>query len=467
VEAQTVDLSKRYDPRTNARQVVFHTAPETYKLYGGAMGGGKTAALINEGQQLNLDYPGNFGLLIRKTWPSFQDSVLPQMEKFIDSRLITPNGWNHSSKYITYRNGSRTRYGGLGDRPDDWEKWMSGEYGWIAIDQAEQFTQLEFQMLATRLRLKLPGILYFFLLSCNPNIGWIKELFVESNRDDHIFVPALPTDNQKNLPDDYIPRMKKILTPKQQEALLDGSWEAVGEPDNVYAYLEIQRAQKQVRKASMPVEIGADVARSGDDETVIVLREGLRVSIYSKAQGHDTMKTTGKIWQLCRERIVPKWGPELGVITIKVDADGLGAGVVDRLKEQRQDKEEQYTDQMLEKLEPEEVEELRKAGYRLRIKIVEIHGSGKAKEPAKFKNQRAEIHFGLLELLPDLDLPEDREVATQLMSLKYKVNSAGQFQIMPKEEIKKKLGRSPDQAEAIIYSLADIKPAAEPRMWRA
>ena len=81
MEVQTIDLTKRYDPRTNARQVVFHTAPETYKLYGGAMGGGKTAALINEGQQLNLDYPGNFGLLIRKTWPSFQDSVLPQMEK--------------------------------------------------------------------------------------------------------------------------------------------------------------------------------------------------------------------------------------------------------------------------------------------------------------------------------------------------------------------------------------------------
>lgn len=465
MEVQTIDLTKRYDPRTNARQIVFHTAPETYKLYGGAMGGGKTAALINEGQQLNLDYPGNFGLLIRKTWPSFQDSVLPQMEKFIDTRLV--DNWNHSSKYVTYKNGSKTRYGGLGDRPDDWEKWMSGEYGWIAIDQAEQFTELEFQMLTTRLRLRLPGILYFFLLSCNPNIGWIKEIFIESNRDDHIFVPALPTDNQKNLPIDYIPRMKKTLTPKQQLALLDGSWEAVGEPDNVYAYLEVQKAQKRSLPASMPIEIGADVARSGDDETVIVLREGLRVSIYSKAQGHDTMKTAGKIWQLCREKIIPKWGPELKEIKIKVDADGLGAGVVDRLKEQRTDKEEQYTAQMLEKLEPKERGELQKVSYRLRLKIVEIHGSGAAKEPAKFKNQRAEIHFGLLELLPNLDLPEDREVATQLMSLKYKVNSAGQYQIMPKDEIKKKLGRSPDRAEAVIYALADIKPTAEPRMWRA
>lgn len=443
MEVQTIDLTKRYDPRTNLKQMDFHEAPEEYKLFGGAMGGGKTAALINEGQRLNLNYPENFGLLIRKTWPSFHDSVFPQMEKFIDKRLVAD--WNHSSKHITYKNGSKTRYGGLGDRPDDWEKWMSGEYGWIAIDQAEQFTELEFEMLATRLRLKLPGILYFFLLSCNPNIGWIKERFIESNQPDHIFIPSLPTDNAANLPGDYIARMEKILTPKHKKALLEGDWEAVGEPDNVYAYLEIQQAIERQVSASLPVEIGVDVARSGDDESVIALREGLKVRIHSQAKGHDTMRTTGEIWKCCRETAA-RWGSELAEIKIKVDADGLGAGVVDRLQEQRQEKEEQY---------------------KLRIKIIEIHGSGKAKEPAKFKNQRAEIHFGLLELLPDLDLPLDREVTTQLMSLKYKINSAGQYQIVAKDDIKKKLGRSPDQAEAIIYALADVRPKAEPRVWRA
>lgn len=462
MEVQTIDLSKRYDPRTNARQMVFHAAPETYKLYGGAMGGGKTAALINEGQQLSLDYPGNFGLLIRKTWPSFQDSVLPQVEKFIDTRLIAD--WNHSSKHITYKNGSKIRYGGLGDRPDDWEKWMSGEYGWIAIDQAEQFTELEFQMLATRLRLKLPGILYFFLLSCNPNIGWIKGTFIESNRDDHIFIPALPTDNQANLPVDYIFRMKKILTPKQQQALLDGDWEAVGEPDNVYAYLEIQKATKRHTTPSLPIEIGVDVARSGDDESVIVLREGLQVRIYSQAKGHDTMRTTGKIWRCCQE-VIPRWGPELKEIKIKVDADGLGAGVVDRLKEQRHEKGEQYTAMILKAVGKKKREELVKAEYRLRIRILEIHGSGRAREPAKFKNLRAEIHFGMLSLLSELDLPTDREVTTQLMAIKYKINSAGQYEIMAKDQIKKKLGRSPDQAEGVIYALAALKPQSEAKIW--
>ncbi len=461
---QTIDLSQLYDPRTNAKQMEFHKAPEMYKLFGGALGGGKTGALINEGIQLNLDTPGNFGLLMRKTWPSFRDTLLPQLEKFLDERLIAD--WNHSYKWILFKNGSRIRYGGIGDKPDDWEKFMSGEYGWIALDQAEEFTEKEFIMLATRLRLNVPGIRYFFLLSCNPNIGFLKERFIESNRDNHVFIPSLPTDNVANLPPNYIDNMKEILTPQLIKALLEGDWEAIGEPDNVYAYLEIQQAAKRQQKPSLPVELGVDVARSGDDESVIALREGLRVRIHSQAKGHDTMKTTGKVWELC-QKTVARWGPELPKITIKVDADGLGAGVVDRLKEQRLEKEAQYTYQALETIKPKEREDLQQTGYRFRIKVIEIHGSGKAKEPARFKNLRAEIHFGLQELLPDLDLPDDREVLTQLMAIKYKINSAGQIQIVAKEDIKKNLGRSPDQAEAVIYALADVRPKTEPRVWRA
>jgi len=463
VEYETVDLSQRYDPRRNKKQLLFHAAPETYKLFGGAMGGGKTAALINEGNQLNLDYSGNFGLLMRKTWPSFRDTVLPQLEKFLDLRLV--RDWNRSEKMITYINGSRIRYGGVGERPDDWEKFMSGEYGWIALDQAEQFTEKEFIMLATRFRLNIPGIRYFFLLSCNPNIGWIKERFIEKNMKDHIFIPSLPSDNIANLPASYIPMMKDILTPQLIKALLEGDWEAVGEPDNVYAYLEIQKAVKRHLKASLPVEIGCDVARSGDDETVIVLREGLRVRIHNQAQGHDTMRTTGEIWRCCQEKIIPQWGADLDQIKIKVDADGLGAGVVDRLKEQRREKKELYTEMILRAVSKEKREELVKAEYRLRIKILEIHGSGKAREPAKFKNLRAEIHWGMHELLPELDLPLDRELTTQLMAIKYKVNSAGQYEIMAKSKIKEKLGRSPDKAEGVIYALAALRPQSEAKIW--
>ena len=457
-----IDLSARYDPTRNDKQMEFHTAPEMYKLFGGALGGGKTAALINEGIQLNLDYPGNFGLLLRKTWPSFRDTVLPQLEKFLDSRLVT--NWNKSEKQIDMINNSRVRYGGIGDRPDDWEKFMSGEYGWIALDQAEQFTEKEFMMLATRLRLNLPGIQYFFLLSCNPNIGWIKERFIENNKEDHVFISSLPTDNLANLPANYISNMKKILTPVYVKALLEGDWEAVGEPDNVYNYIIAQKAKHRKLERGLPVEIGADVARAGDDESIIVLREGLRITLHNKAQGHDTMRTTGEIWKCCQDRIIPHWKDRISSISIKVDADGVGGGVVDRLKEQKSEKQTLYTTMILDRLNEEDRKKRVEEGYKLRIKILEIHGAAKAKDKVRFKNQRAEIHWGLRELLEDLDVPNDRELITQLMALKYKQNSAGQIEIIPKDKIKEKLGRSPDYAEAVIYSLADIKPII-PMIW--
>ncbi|GAH64651.1 unnamed protein product, partial [marine sediment metagenome] len=264
------------------------------------------------------------------------------------------------------------------------------------------------------------------------------ERFIESNKPDHIFIPALPTDNQANLPEDYIARMKRILTPKQQKALLEGNWEAVGDPDNVYAYEDVQKAMRKNLKGTLPVEIGCDVARSGNDQSIVVLREGLKVRVHSKAQGHDTMRTTGEIWKCCHSTVIPKWKDLLDKITIKVDADGVGGGVVDRLKEQQTEKEELYTAMIIKMVSKEKREELMRTGYKLQIEIIEIHGSGKPKDPVHFKNLRAEIHWGLQELLGDLDLPDDREVSSQLMALKHKTNSAGQIVIIPKEEIKAK-----------------------------
>ena len=466
----TVDLSRVYDPRRNEKQLLFHRAPETYKLFGGAMGGGKTAALINEGIALSFDYPGNFGLFMRKTWPSFRDTVMPQFERFLARELIAD--WNRSDKMILLRNGSRIRYGGLGDDPDDWQKFMSGEYGWIAWDQAEEFTEEEFRMMATRLRLRLAGIRYFFLLSCNPTQGWIKPRFIEKREPDHVFIPSLPTDNVENLPAGYIPRMREILEDKNLiEAYLEGNWDAVGEPDNVYGYGKVAAAMARTVEPSEPVEIGNDVARSGDDETVIALREGMRVSIIHTAKGHDTMRTAGENWRIVRERILPRWGERLRKLRIKVDADGLGAGVVDRLQEQRKEKEEELTGLILGALPKERAEKLKAEGYRLNLEVVEIHGAGKPRQPAKFRNLRAEIHWALREVLDSVALPQDPELRTQLLSIKYRINSAGQIEIEPKEEIKKRLGKgrecggSPDRAEAVIYALADVRPR-EVHAWR-
>lgn len=431
----TIDLRNLYDPTRNKKQMLFHRAPQRYKLFGGAMGGGKTAALINEAIQLSLDYPGNFGLLIRKTWPSFKDTVLPQLEKFLPLELVKK--WNHTDKIIILKNNSKIRYGGLGDDPKkDWRKFMSGEYGFIAIDQVEEFTEKEFEMLATRLRLKLPGIRHFFLMTCNPSEGWLKERFIERNLPNHIFIPSLPEDNKANLLEDYMERMREILPPELQRAFLEGDWTVLSSKNHVFEYKLLQEAMKREVERGRPIAIGVDVARSGSDETVIAVREGLRAEIFSIARGHDTMRTVGEIWRCVYERLYPVWGKGLSEFSIIVDADGIGAGVFDRLKEQKREKE-----QMLN----------------AKINLVEIHGAGRSDNPTQFKNLRAQIHWGFRELLPVVSLPDSHELLSQFLSITYDIHSSGQIQIKSKEKIREELGRSPDRAEAIIYSFASTK----------
>lgn len=453
----TVDLTSRYDPRTNPKQMMFHSAPEMYKLYGGALGGGKTGAIINESLQLLFDFPGNFGLLMRKTWPSFRDTVFPQLEKFTPKELVS--AWNHTDKLIEFINGSKLRYGGIGDGPNDWQKFMGGEYGFIALDQAEEFTEQEFKMLSTRLRLKVPGVRYHFLMTCNPSQGWLKERFIESSRPNHVFIPALPIDNLVNLPDDYIRNLMEILDEHQVEALLKGSWDAAEAPDDVFGFLPINEAFSRAPDLAVvfPLEYGVDVARSGDDKSVITRREGMTVRLVASLQGFDTMKVTGQVWaDIFKLPLVKHIKAGLRKIRIKVDADGIGAGVVDRLVELKPEKEAQVMELLKKELPAKEYEELMKTGFKFRFEIVEIHGAASAREKARYKNERAEIHWGMRVLLKDLALPLPREVMSQFFALKYKHNSAGQIEIIPKEEIKKKLGRSPDEAEAVIYALAAV-----------
>ncbi|GAG93842.1 unnamed protein product, partial [marine sediment metagenome] len=49
------------------------------------------------------------------------------------------------------------------------------ELGWFGIDQAEQITERQFLLLDGRLRLVLPGIKYYALLTANPEPGWLRD----------------------------------------------------------------------------------------------------------------------------------------------------------------------------------------------------------------------------------------------------------------------------------------------------
>lgn len=170
-----------------------------------------------------------------------------------------------------------------------------------------------------------------------------------------------------------------------------------------------------------PNVLGVDVG-AGGDESVIYWRIGRRARLWRKQRTPDTMELVG----MCVEAV-----RETGASVVNVDRTGVGQGVVDRLRE------------------------LRAQG------IHEAHIEGvmvgaKAQRPDRFVKLRDEIWWEVGRHLSeqgawDLSDVDDVTIA-QLTAPKYSFDSAGRVKVEKKEETKKRLGRSPDLADALLLA---------------
>jgi len=179
----------------------------------------------------------------------------------------------------------------------------------------------------------------------------------------------------------------------------------------------IEHAQRRTLEPNGVNHLGVDVARMGGDETVIYQRRGPVVRLIHSSRGLDTMQTVGHIIEALR---VSK------ASIAHVDADGLGAGVVDRLVEQKHP-------------------------------VKPAHGGTRPRDPERFLNRRAEWFWTLRELFEsgeiDID-PNDDELAAQLSSLKWKLNSRGQIVIESKDDMRRRGLVSPDRGDGVAYCFA-------------
>lgn len=168
-----------------------------------------------------------------------------------------------------------------------------------------------------------------------------------------------------------------------------------------------------------PGQFGFDVARYGSDKTVGYRNRGGVIRMVYESSKSSTMTTAGVIKQHI--------GPLVGGVPAVIDVVGLGAGVVDRLREQK-------------------------------VKgVIAFNASDKAVDPSRFVNRRAEVYWSFREAMErgDVDLPpqgEDDDLKAQLGSIKYKITSDGRIQIESKEEMKKRGLPSPDHADAAVMA---------------
>lgn len=205
-------------------------------------------------------------------------------------------------------------------------------------------------------------------------------------------------------------------------------------------------------KRSNIVIIGCDVARYGDDETVIYLNDRGILHMVRNYRGQNLMWTAGELVSVYREFIVAEQNREnearrnheeyhaySGQIYVQLDDTGLGGGVTDRLREVK--KEQRLS----------------------RMAIVPINAAEKIETdtPAgklsaqRYNDLTTDMWASLRDHLRNKDIVvEDNDVAfAQISGRKYSMASNGRLAIEPKKDMKKRGLDSPDRGDAIAMAL--------------
>lgn len=203
------------------KQLKFHKAPHKFKLYGGAMGSGKSVALCAEVIRLAITFPGNSVLLARHTLKEAKRTTLRTLFELLPPKIVA--NYNKTDGIVDLKNGSEILFSDL----EHGEKLKSLNLGAFAIDEGTETTDEIFMMLTTRLRKKLPGIKYFGLLASNPEPGWVKDRFITRPSPDYLYVEALTRDNP-HLPPEYVKELERDLPPIWKAKYLYGSWDDFG-----------------------------------------------------------------------------------------------------------------------------------------------------------------------------------------------------------------------------------------------
>ena len=184
--------------------------------------------------------------------------------------------------------------------------------------------------------------------------------------------------------------------------------------DGIVPLSAVKAAASRQATGEGPVIVACDVARSGADKTVVIRRQGNVARIIHRVQGADLMSTAGFLADYVANHVVDY---------LVVDEVGIGAGVVDRLRE-------------------------------LGVKQLFPFSGGQSPSPQnreRFVNRIAEAWWDVREWLVEdreADIDDDVALIAQLSSRRFEIQSDRKTRLEPKE----KLPKSPDEADALAMA---------------
>jgi len=455
--------SQMWTPHSEPQWMAYESEADEL-LYGGAAGGGKTDLLI--GVALNLHIRS---LIFRRELTDVDDMVDRSMEIINDRKR-----WNANKHVWSLPHGRAIRFGAM-QHEKDWEKWRGRARDFYGFDELTQFTEMQYRNPISWNRSTIPGQRCRVVAASNPPTNadgeWVirywgawlddqhphparpgelrwytsiegKDRECENNTPiklptgetvkprSRTFIPAKLSDNPFLKDTDYAARVAAAPEPLRSQ-LLYGDWKAGRKDDpwqcipTRWVELAIKRWRDMQPPASPMTCAAVDVARGGDDKTVLAKRFDHYVAGLVKMPGSDTPNATPVVNLIAAHMT--------GDAPVAIDVIGVGASVYDQSR-------------------------INLTGRRV-VAINFAEGSHARDRSQKFRmiNKRAEAYWKLREALdPDyganLALPDDPELKADLCAPRWELTAQG-IKIESKDDIKKRIGRSPDCGDAVAMTM--------------
>lgn len=449
-----------WTPNKGRQTEALHTeAFET--LYGGCAGGGKSDLLLGLARTQHVR-----SLLVRRTYTELEDTLISRSLEYYGD----PRHYNQGRHVWRLPDGNQIRFRHLQHEKDVLAH-KSAAYDLIAFDELTEFTEFQYLYLISRARTTRSGQRVRIVAGTNPGgegndwvmarwAAWLDKGHanpaepgelrwfrrdddgndVECNpTDEHAksrtFIPAPLTENPW-LNEDYASTLALLPEPSRSQ-LLKGDW-VIGLTDDAYQVIPtlwIKAAMKRWTEngsdqGALDV-VGVDVARGGMDQTVLARRYGNWFAPIEKHPGRAT----------------PDGLSVAGLVSIalaeggraNIDVIGVGSSAYDSCVQ---------------------------AGLEIYdVNFAAGSNSSDASGTMQFVNLRAEFYWRMREALDpkhdeaeQISLPNDPELLGDLRAPRWKMQRNG-IQIESKEAIKKRIGRSPDCADAVVLALEAIMPA--------
>jgi phage terminase large subunit len=320
------------------------------------------------------------------------------------------SGWKITREALDAPSGSHIIFRGLADmRAADQMKSLEG-YDIFWLEEASAISRESISVLLPTLR-KLGSELWATLNREAEKDPIIAELW-DADRNDVLRIELEPGKKDN-------PWFPDVLQQEMETAYKNNSDEAIhvwgGQPrtqgDNaVLSRVAIRAAMSRTVEAVGGIQIGADIARFGDDRTQLYRRQGYTVTGQKTIIKQDTMTVASEIWDFAER------SREAAIL---VDTTGIGSGVFDRLRQ-------------------------------LGANAVEINFGSSPKNQNKYTSLADEMWFSFRDNIAEYDIPDDRELMEELSGRLFSYTTDNRYKIERKDEFKKRYGRSPDKADALL-----------------